>query len=77
MTLQKSLGLIIQDEALPKVLLDNLTHYCNQARTKVTEQAKVETRKKVFLVNPKYSHHDEIDERLQFLKYVSSIVTEY
>jgi hypothetical protein len=28
-------------------------------------------------VSPKYSHHDEIDERLQFLKYVSSIVTEY
>jgi hypothetical protein len=31
-----------------------------------------EPRKKLFLVNHKYSHHDEIDERLSFIKYVSS-----
>lgn len=31
-----------------------------------------ENRKKLFLVNHKYSHDEEIDERLQFIKYVSS-----
>ena len=31
-----------------------------------------ETRKKMFLINHKYSHHDEIDERLQFIKYVAN-----
>jgi hypothetical protein len=26
----------------------------------------------MFLIGQKYSHHDEIDERLQFIKYVAS-----
>ena len=30
-----------------------------------------ENRKKIFLTNQKFSHHDEIDERLLFLKYVA------
>jgi hypothetical protein len=25
------------------------------------------------LVNPKFSHHDEIDERLSFIKYIASV----
>ena len=33
----------------------------------------IESRKKLFISHPKYSHHDEIDERLQFIKYMASI----
>jgi len=33
----------------------------------------VENRKKTFIVSQKYSHHTEVDERLQFLKYLASI----
>jgi len=29
------------------------------------------------LVNPKYSHHDEVDERLQFLKYLAQVASDY
>ncbi len=28
-------------------------------------------------MNPKYSHHDEVDERLQFLKYLASTATDF
>jgi len=62
---------------LVTVLLNNLKNYSEQAAAKVTEQNKTEARKKVFLVNPKYSHQDEIDERLQFLKYLASVSNEY
>jgi hypothetical protein len=33
--------------------------------------------KKLFVLNPKYSHTDEIDERLQFLKYLAQVSTDY
>jgi hypothetical protein len=33
----------------------------------------VDNRKKLYLVNPKYSHHEEVDERLTFLRYIASI----
>ena len=58
------------------VLLDNLSNYTKQARAKVTEANKSTDRKKLYLVNSKYSHHEEIVERLQFLKYIASIATE-
>ena len=32
-----------------------------------------ENRKKLFLINDKTSHHEEIDERLSFLRYIASI----
>lgn len=51
--------------------MDNLKFYCKLAHSKSTEQSKNENRKKLYLINPKYSHHEEIDERLQFLKYVA------
>jgi hypothetical protein len=31
----------------------------------------------LFVLNPKYSHTDEIDERLQFLKYLAQVSTDY
>lgn len=59
------------------VLLDNLSHYTQQAKAKVAEANKSTDRKKLYLVNTKYSHHEEVDERLQFLKYIAQISTEY
>lgn len=53
------------------VLLDNLSHYTQQAKAKVAEANKSTDRKKLYLVNTKYSHHEEVDERLQFLKYIA------
>ena len=56
------------------IVLDNLCHYCEQARAKC---ATGDDRKKVSMVNPKYSHHEEVDERLQFLKYLAQISPDY
>lgn len=44
--------------------MENLTKYFQLAHDKVTVSQKSENRKKVFIVNPKYSHFDEVDERL-------------
>ena len=64
-----------------EVLLKNLATYVCSARAKQAELGakNVETdRKKLMLVNSgKYSHHEEVDERLQFLKYVAQMTTDY
>lgn len=56
-------------------MISNLQHYCQEANQKVEASSAplVEARKKLFLVNAKHSHHEEIDERLQFIKYLASI----
>ena len=61
-----------------KVLLSNFENYCCLATAKLASgEFDVAQRKKLFLLNPKYSHHDEIDERLQFLKYLAQVSTDY
>ena len=51
-------------------LLENLHAYCQQVRAaNIDAEA---DRKKTF-VQSKFSHHDEIEERLQFLKYYASV----
>ena len=44
-------------------------------KTLVNEGSAVDVsqRKKLNLVSPKYSHHDEIDERLSFIKYLALV----
>jgi hypothetical protein len=39
----------------------------------LSEGADVSQRKKLNLVNPKFTHHEEIDERLSFIKYLASV----
>ena len=68
---------MIKDNNLVNVLLDNLSHYTQLAKAKVTEANKDADRKKLQLVNSKYSHHEEVDERLQFLKYIAQVATDY
>jgi hypothetical protein len=64
-------------------VLKNLTKYCERVKAAVASANEGSTapdlkqRKKLNLVNPKYSHHDEIDERLQFLKYLATVSTDY
>lgn len=70
MTLATSLQELIDQSHLPTVLLDNLRTYITDANTKLalpTDQ----DRKKLFPLNGKYSHHDEVEERLLFLRYIA------
>lgn len=55
---------MIKENNLVNVLLDNLSHYTQLAKAKVTEANKETDRKKLHLVNTKYTHHEEVDERL-------------
>ena len=57
-------------------LLSNLTKYCLRMKSLVNESVDVSQRKKLNLVNPKYSHHEEIDERMSFIKYLA-LVSQY
>lgn len=63
---------LIKENQLITTVLNNLKHYCELVNDKIVIIPS-ESRKKLFLVNTKYSHHDEIDERLQFIKYVAQI----
>jgi hypothetical protein len=78
MTLIDSLKSLISENQLVSVLIENLREYSRQARSKLQAGTAVnEARKKCYLVNPKYSHHEEIDERLQFIKYLASVSPDY
>lgn len=72
LTLTGVIESLIKDNQLIVAILDNLKHYCHQVNEKVVT-IPTEPRKKLFLVNTKYSHFDEIDERLQFIKYLATI----
>lgn len=72
LTLTKSLEILLTEKNLVASLLKNLTKYCERVKALVGS-ADVSNRKKLNLVNAKYSHHDEIDERLSFIKYLASV----
>lgn len=40
-------------------------------------ESDLSNRKKLHIVTSKYSHHEEVDERLQFLKYIATISADY
>lgn len=64
-TLNTSLTKLIKEVGLPRILLANFSDYQKQLRGKLAEsRASTSDRKKIFEVNPKYSHHDEVNERL-------------
>jgi adenylyl- and sulfurtransferase ThiI len=77
MTLNDSLKSLVTENQLIQVLLANLRDYTVQAHSKLNSVAYNESRKKLFIVNTKYSHHEEIDERLQFIKYLASVSPDY
>lgn len=76
MTLVASISILINDGNLIDILLNNFNEYCTQANSKITTQ-ELDQRKKLILVNLKYSHNEEVDERLQFLKYLATISPDY
>ena len=54
-----------------EILLENLTNYC-----RIVREAEIDfkvDRRKLHVLSNKYSHAEEIEERLQFLKYYASI----
>lgn len=53
------------------ILLENLANYC-----RIVREAEVDSssdRRKVYVLSTKYSHAEEIDERLQFMKFYASV----
>ncbi len=54
-------------------LLGNLTKYCQRIKALATGEIDVSQRKKLYLDNSKYCHHEEIDERLSFIRYLAFV----
>ena len=78
LTLSTSLQKLITENGLVKVLLVNLQYYCDEVNKRIgSNEFDLTQAKKLFVLNPKYSHTDEIDERLQFLKYLAQVSTDY
>ena len=78
LTLSTSLQKLITENELVKVLLVNLQYYCDEVNKRIgSNEFDLTQAKKLFILNPKYSHTDEIDERLQFLKYLAQVSTDY
>ena len=70
-TLKSVLNDLHQNQGFVDALLGNLESYCRAAAQKVAANPGLlgeQDRAKVFLLNAKHSHHDEMDERLSFLQ---------
>jgi hypothetical protein len=59
------------------VVLDNLKAYCDSANAYVQKEKDVPDRKKLFVNYGTNSHHDEIDKRLEFLKFFAEQNSNY
>jgi hypothetical protein len=71
LTLTELLNGLQDDLGFVDTLLDNLSAYC-----KVVREQNVDAnadRKKLFVVSKIHNHAEEIEERLQFLKYYASV----
>jgi hypothetical protein len=78
LTLQSALQKLISEENLMQHLLDDLGHYCSQVAEHLKDQTggKVD-RRKLHVKGGPYSHHAEIDERLQFIKFIAQVSEDY
>lgn len=80
LTLQGVLSTLLTEKDLVGRLLGDLATYCQAAASYLQEQASPGTawdRKKVHVHGSPYSHHEEISERLGFLKFIASLATDY
>jgi hypothetical protein len=76
LTLQGLLNALLQENDLVGQLLLDLGNYCRATALHVAElelasEGAVLDRKKVHVKESAYSHHDEVDERLGFLKFIA------
>jgi hypothetical protein len=72
------LAAILGERKLMEALLDDLAAHSKAANEFVGGLDKVPSdRKKLFVNESQYSHHEEIDERLTFIKYVASMASDY
>jgi hypothetical protein len=68
-TLNKSINSLLQEHKLIDIVMANFVDYAERARNHMSG----ENRKKLYLAGSKYSHHEEVDERLTFLRYIASV----
>ena len=70
--LTQSIAELLNEHNLIKAILDDTKRYCDFVNSKLEEPTN-ENRKKLFVLSKSSSHHEEIDERLSFLRYIASI----
>jgi len=71
MTLKSCLDDLESSQGFVDALVGNLSRYCEAVAQKAAADAnsvRESDRSKLFVVSPKQSHKDEIDERLSFLQ---------
>ena len=71
------LGALNSEEHLVQILLDNLREYLIKAREKFTPAHAQQHRTKLYLTSTNYSHAQEVEERLAFLRFLSEKCSEF
>lgn len=79
LTLQQILSGLSKDHHIMDVLLANLAAYSNKVVAQLSKSGKPAQadRKNLFIGNSVHSHHDEIDKRLDFIKFYAQVNEDY
>lgn len=82
LTLQGVLNTLLQGSDLVGFLLLDLSNYCLSAAEYLGELSKASPeatldRKKVNVKESVYSHHEEVEERLEFLKFIAKMTNDF
>ena len=60
-----------------QILLDNLRDYLTKAQKAFTPAHALQHRSKLYLTSTNYSHAQEVEERLAFLRFLSGACSEF
>jgi len=71
------LGALNSEEHLVQILLENLREYLTKAQEKFTAAHASQHRTKLYLTSNNYSHAQEVEERLAFLRFLSGACSEF
>jgi len=84
LSLQGILSSLLEEHNLMQGLLEDLARYCESVGEHLQElnldqegASSLQDRRKLHVKGGPYSHHEEVDERLQFVKFIAGVSSEY
>jgi hypothetical protein len=84
LSLQGILTSLHTEHGMTQILLDDLARYCESVGEHLQElnldqegASSLQDRRKLHVKGGPFPHHEEVDERLQFVKFIAGLASDY